>query len=713
MLFAIFGGAINGPIFPYYRNKSGGRHPKCHYRWAKRQIPSGKTKKRREIELTKFLNPTVLSEYIETLCSEKGHPDALKEALLAQVVVLRRKYGDQIPKDDFLTLMAQQQNALRSGYKKNPVDILEFLLSTEYLNLEGTIRPKIKNELIDIFGKKNHCYEIVLSGATRIGKTYLVCAAFSYHVYKLSCLYNPQTHYNLSPGSEIVFSMQSLNETKAKRNFREFKGMIDDSEYFKKFFPPQGRAKNYAMFPGNILVKPIAANNSAAMSENIFCAFIDEANFMQVIKGSAHQALDEQYYDQATKLYQTIKDRMQNQFANFATGEWPGKLYLASSANHNDDFIQNKKREAEKSNHIHVMDYAFWEVKEDVNPSGKKFWVQMPTELEGGCIMNKKPKIMTDEIIEVPVELREQFEADLHAAIRNVAGKPISRESKFIPSYILTENIERFNQYYQMNQIFNVQEVVLNDVVDLRSLLNIPFIQSINPYFNFHSHCDLAVSRDSTGIAIGAAVGCKVTKKTTSIDTETKEKTEDVEATAPVYAIFGILRINPPKNGEIDIGKIEKLYLTIKSYLTNLRSFSADHAFSITLIKNLRRNQIKTDYVSVDKTADAYIETKICLSENRCWIPEHEVFKTEIKGLMFDAEKNKVDHNRLQSKDVADAVAGTLYKLSTRVATYKLTNKPKTLSEMKKLSGEDKKPKRPSFGKRPRSGNRPYNWGKV
>lgn len=36
--------------------------------------------------------------------------------------------------------------------------------------------------------------------------------------------------------------------------------------------------------------------------------------------------------------------------------------------------------------------------------SGKKFWVQIPTELDGGCILREKPSIMTEDVIEVPIE---------------------------------------------------------------------------------------------------------------------------------------------------------------------------------------------------------------------------------------------------------------------------------------------------------------------
>jgi|SRR6056297_245197 len=661
--------------------------------------------------MKKFLNPVLLTEYIEALCAEKQYPDKFKQSLLLQVQKLKEIYGDSIPKDDFLTLMSQQQNALNTGYRKKPVDVLEFLISTEYLNLGNTIRPKIKEALIDIFGPYQNCYEIVLSGGTRLGKTYLACAAYAYHIYRLSCLYNPQTYYELSPGSEIVFSMQSLKEEKAKRNFREFRGMIADSPYFKKYFPLQGNAKNYAIFPNNIKVMPFSSQNNAAMSENIFCAFIDEANFMQVIKGSKHQALDEQYYDQATTLYRTIKDRIQNQFKDFATGEWPGKIYLASSANHKEDFIQNKKKEAKKSDHIYVMDYALWEVKDTDKYCGKKFWVQMPTELESGKILNKKPQEITDDVLEVPIEFKTQFEEDLHVAIRNIAGKPLSKESKFIPSYMIMDSIRRYNRQYLMNQIFTVQEVVLNDVIDLASLFNLSFIKQINPHYMFHSHCDMALSHDSAGIVVGANVGGKVTKREQQINMDTKEVTDKVSATAPIYAMFGVLRIVPPDNGQIDIAKVEKFYLKLKKYLTNFKSFSSDRAYSITLMQNLKKNGIATQYITVDKTADAYTELKNTLTEKRCWISEHEKFKEEVKYLMFDTEKNKIDHHPMFSKDVADAVAGTTIVLSNRKSSYKNKELPLTLEQIRELETKEEK-NRPKKMERVRSNNRPKKWGR-
>jgi hypothetical protein len=90
---------------------------------------------------------------------------------------------------------------------------------------------------------------------------------------------------------------------------------------------------------------------------------------------------------------------------------------------------------------------------------------------------------------------------------------------------------------------------------------------------------------------------------------------------------------------------------------------------------------------------------------------EHQVplYDLAVSGTHnFCLKGGEVVHN---SKDVADACAGTIAVLSKRKASYKKLDKPQTLGEMKKMSGiDDKKDNRPTLGLRPRSGNRPTRW---
>jgi hypothetical protein len=253
---------------------------------------------------------------------------------------------------------------------------------------------------------------------------------------------------------------------------------------------------------------------------------------------------------------------------------------------------------------------------------------------------------------------------------------------------------------------------MINDYYSFESILNMGFIEAIDPHFKFHCHVDMGIAEDAAGIAIGAVVGSVSTEKEFVVDEDTNELVEKVSGTSPVYVIFGLLRVVPPKIGFTEIDKVEKLILCVKRYLKNLASFTSDKAYSITLIQNLRKNGIATQLLSVDISPVGYIEMKNSLSAKRLWVPEHTTFKEEIKHLIFDSEKNKIDHDRLHSKDVTDAVAGVMQVLSKRKSSYSIKTKPVNLFFLKNASENPKKQERLSIDQRPRSGNRPRRWNR-
>ena len=203
-------------------------------------------------EQKKLLSLQVINEYVEQLSESHGLSNSVKDMLFAQVKKLRDLYGNEIPKQDFLEVISQQLNVLKTGYKKSVVDIEEFIYSKEYLDLQGHIRKPVADLLVDIFENNNHCYEAVLGGAVRWGKSYLASVGMAYHLYELSCLYSPRTHFQLSPGRKILFVIQSNNFEKATGNFFELDGMIRGSKYFQNHFPPQNNSKKSLLLPSRI-----------------------------------------------------------------------------------------------------------------------------------------------------------------------------------------------------------------------------------------------------------------------------------------------------------------------------------------------------------------------------------------------------------------------------------------------------------------------------
>lgn len=92
-------------------------------------------------------------------------------------------------------------------------------------------------------------------------------------------------------------------------------------------------------------------------------------------------------------------------------------------------------------------------------------------------------------------------------------------------------------------------------------------------------------------------------------------------------------------------------------------------------------------------------------------MPEHLTFKNEIKNLNYDAQTGKVDHGKLVGKDVADSVAGTVFKLSNLKRSWSKKGNPPTLQEMARMTQSMEKEQLQDV-KRPSSGNRPRGWQK-
>jgi hypothetical protein len=65
---------------------------------------------------------------------------------------------------------------------------------------------------------------------------------------------------------------------------------------------------------------------------------------------------------------------------------------------------------------------------------------------------------------------------------------------------------------------------------------------------------------------------------------------------------------------------------------------------------------------------DPYDMLKETLYENRIKYYKYKPFIDEIKDLIEDKKRRKVDHLDGRSKDISDAVCGVVYALSTRVS---------------------------------------------
>lgn len=561
------------------------------------------------------------------------------------------------------------------------VDVEEFLESKEYWGQKGYVRPRIKKELIRLFYEGDYV-EAVLTGAIGIGKNYMADAAVGYMLYLLSCYHNPQLEFDLAPGSSIVFIMQSKTERLARKVvFEQFAERVKLSPYFKQNFSFDPYVKSELRFPKNINIMPVGGDDTSALGFNVYGGVLDELNFMDRVKNSAHtQHTGEEEYDQAERLYSTITRRMKSRFMQ--KGKLPGKLLLISSRNYPGDFTDRKMEEARDDKTIFVMSLAQWESLPAENFSGEKFLVEVGSDDKQSRIIASMNQARDEgDVIEVPIEYKSDFDRDIEAALKDLAGVATSTRSPFIPYRELiasacsrhedvTGGMQLFTQNtLDMDKITSHEGLVLD--YDPSVLINEDYLEQVllDNRMPFAAHVDVGLNNDAAGIAVGHIAGYL---RLPSVSVFHEKKSEFVELNdirAPIYMIDGVLQVVGKQGKEVDLDLVRDLILLIRSKIY-LKWTTADSWQSAQLVKSFRKARIRSGWLSVDSSLAPYAELKLSIKDERLMIPDHPVATREIREVEKDRKKDKVDHPAGGSKDCSDAIAGVCYMLQTKEANY-------------------------------------------
>jgi hypothetical protein len=627
--------------------------------------------------------------YLRNIASNVGLTTEVLELILEQFEGLRVLFGDRIPKDDALRIIAHQIEVTRTGKIREPVDIVEFTESSEYMGQGAYVRPRVMDHLVALHDPEKYYYEVVLGGGIGIGKNYFADISLAYDLYCLSCLYSPQSFYELAPGSKIVFIHQSKTEKLAKEVvFDHFGNRLELSGYFPKYFMFDRKFRKVMKFPHLIEVMPISSADTSALGMNVFGAVIDEMNFMSKVKKSKKvERYGEEEYDQAEVLYRTILRRMESRFDRL--GRLPGKIYLISSANYEGDFIDRKEKEAEINPHIFTMHMAQWEsfLERDGSLmkkkySGEYFFVRKPTDTAAGGVFENRP-IPLDEkdvnnILEVPIEHKEAFDRDLIGSLRDIAGVAVTRTSRFISKNYIENSFNLYETIYGKEQIFTSSQVELTVNSEVSDLVNYTLLRRLNPYGPFAMHIDLAISGDCAGVAIGHAIGSKDVNFRVAFNPETGEFSREPKGSLPVFGVPGLLQVVPPRGGEIEIHILRELLSIICEYIP-IYWLTMDRHQSASTLQFFRSRNISTGIVSTDRTPEPYTEVKFAIKEERVYAARHEVLLEEMPLLDQDNTTGKVDHPEDGSKDLSDSLAGVVYSLSQKKASYRITHRPKVL----------------------------------
>jgi len=542
----------------------------------------------------------------------------------------------------YMADLAEEGESALDKYVRFPVPIEEFIESPNLLNKPNTAYPAVMDELKEI-NTPGKYYEVLLTGAIGAAKTFVAVYSTTYQLYLLSCLKNPHEQFGLDPASEILFVCQNKTAKLAIENaYETMRALISSAPYFQEHFRFDHKIKSKLVFANRIQIVPLSGESTAAIGQNVIGGIIDELNFMDVTQRSK-RAVEGSQYDQAHELHNSISRRRKSRFMN--RGDLPGILFLVSSRRYPGQFTDRVEERAKADSGVYVYDKRVWEIKPDAF-SGETFRVFVGDETRKPRIIGVGEAVNADatQIIEVPVEYRQDFASEIIKAIQEIAG--LSTQALY-PFLMDREAVTKCFGHHR--------SVLLRTSVDFdaEKLRFSPecFKEPDQPRF---AHVDLAISSDAAGVCIGYVPRF--------VEIQRGEETEKL----PEIHIDCTLQVRPPTNGEISFENIRTLLYKLRAHGLCIRWVSFDSFQSTDSQQILRQKGFTTGTVSVDRTTGPYDLLKTALYDGRVKIPTDECLLRELLSLERDQVRGKVDHPPRGSKDVADALCGVVWGLTRR-----------------------------------------------
>lgn len=566
-------------------------------------------------------------------------------------------------------------------WRRKVVPLEEFLFNSFYLGQrESDIYPGVREGLDDY---DTDAYdEMVLLGAIGIGKTSFANLAGSRDFYKISCMRDPHAVYGIARGTPLVYTVQSVRLSTARKVvFGELGRYIRSSPYFKQLFPYDKMITSEMIFhEHNMTVMPVSSSDTAAISMNVFAGQLDEANFMKkILKSKSSEADEKGEFDQAKNLHNTLASRRKSRFIH--RGNLPGALWLISSSRFPDDFTELRAKESSMRGGTDTQMYVWggsqWDIKgrDSVDEMGRRrfsedeFTVQIGNESYPSKVIDRDPDTGEDlepvkpgcESIRVPMTFHKDFLRDVEGELRNTAGRTTLSTAPFITQRSkIQEAIDLAATHGYHNPMGKEEYELSIGIPDLDRRLTRTDVKAPR-----HAHIDLGLTRDGCGFAVGHVAGHKVTEH---IDENGKKQLEIL----PVIAYDVICRIVPPMGGEIELETVRALLRKIKHrYKIPIESVTFDGFQSADSRQILTRAGFKVGKLSVE-AIEPWRSFRDTLYDGRLLLTKHEFLRKELAGVerIVTNNKEKVDHTPNGTKDVADAVVGVATFLLRRRVTW-------------------------------------------
>lgn len=566
-------------------------------------------------------------------------------------------------------------------FKEVPVTIDRFLTDPYYLGSSNDcgnqIYPGWWEAYHSVFDAERDIYEVILSGATRIGKTSSAVSMVAYMTYLIMCYRNPQRYFKHKDTMIPVIAFANLTKDLAKGvAFQEFCNTLKLSPWFNEHGKFSSTAKVPLYTPENNGAQFVVSSDSShILGMATWAILMDECNFSRagikdITKSKEHMK----------NLYDAANTRITGSYAlkdNHGVVRVFGKMFTCSSKNTDSDYLSEhiEKQINAGNTHMYLFDKPQWEVLPEDRYSKEIFYITVGDRYKRGFIV---PDENSDEahlqeyrnegynILAVPESYKSRFRADYDISLRDIAGISVVGAMGFITQEMITPNVtsDRHNPFFE-----DYYEIGLHDSKQLEDYFHVETVPATYKSLPMYIHIDFAEVSDHIGICGVIQDG---TKNVFDVETERK-------VMMPFYRQIFQVAIGSPRGDRMSFQKVINFIVWLRKQGFYIRMITTDQYQSSYPLENLSQQGFETDKISVDRNMDPYTTLRNLLQDQRIELIKHDL--QEIEMIHLQRINDRVDHapqsnsiNELPSlengynskgigKDCSDALCGACYAL--------------------------------------------------
>jgi hypothetical protein len=563
-------------------------------------------------------------------------------------------------------------------FDERPVDLRTFVTGKEYLGLpplseyqytliEKSSQIYKQSTLIKLFGEregedryKQTCNEVVAQLGKGSGKDYCSTISVAYIVYLLLCLKDPATYYGKPPGDSIDIINIAINAQQANNVFfKGFRNRIVGSPWFiGKYFEKASEIK----FNKNVTVYSGHSEREAFEGYNVLVAVLDEISGFALESTTGHDQAKT-----ASAIYEMYRASVDSRFPDY------GKVILLSFPRFKQDYIQQRYDDIVAEKETIQRSHKF-KIDPDLpdDTQGNEFEVYWD---EDHIISYRYPKVYaikrpTWEVN--PTRSIDDFKIAFYRDPVDALGRFACMPPEAIDAFFKSrEKIEKaFSNLGLGIDQFGRFEDWFVPIEDKEYFIHVDLAQK-------HDHCAVAMSH------INKWVNVKVT--------------DNYSQPAPIIEVDAVRYWTPTTDKSVDFTEVRDYILALRSRGFNIKVCTFDRWNSHDMMQQLRQYGISTETLSVAKKH--YDDMAMVVLEERLSGPYIKLLIDELLELRI--MRDKVDHPRKGSKDLADAVCGSIYNAISLTRPDFGAVEVHTYSSIRKQQRDQEKQESPNLIKAP------------